>query len=69
MGARVEYRILYNRVKGELENALTQLPFDGLAITQPSLLVGDGRALGQAKCSAERAAIVGELLRVLDPAN
>lgn len=63
MGADARSRIFYNRVKGELEDALTQLPFEGLVIARPSLLVGDREVLGQPKRSGE---VIGEAIaRVL----
>lgn len=70
MGADAGSKIFYKRVKGELEDALTQLPFEGLVIARPSLLVGDRKVLGQPKRSGE---VVGEVMaRVLGfliPAN
>lgn len=57
MGADARSRIFYNRVKGELEDALTQLPFEGLVIARPSLLVGNREVLGQPKRSGE---VIGE---------
>ena len=47
MGADSNSRVFYSRVKGELENALAQMPFDALVIARPSLLVGDREAVGQ----------------------
>jgi uncharacterized protein YbjT (DUF2867 family) len=41
LGASATSRVFYNRVKGELEDALAALPFDGLGIVRPSLLLGD----------------------------
>ena len=43
---RTQNPVFYNRVKGELEEALAQLPFEGLVIVRPSLLMGDRAALG-----------------------
>lgn len=40
LGADAESRIFYNRVKGELERAVSALGFRALTIAQPSLLVG-----------------------------
>jgi uncharacterized protein YbjT (DUF2867 family) len=69
MGADAKSRIFYNRVKGEVEEALTRLPFDGLVIARPSLLAGDREALGQPARTAERvAAAAGRLLGPLVPA-
>lgn len=47
MGADSSSKVFYSRVKGDLENALAQLPFEGLVIARPSLLVGDREAVGQ----------------------
>jgi uncharacterized protein YbjT (DUF2867 family) len=70
MGADAKSRIFYNRVKGEMEEALAQLPFDGLVIARPSLLVGDREALGQRSRPAERVATaVSRFLGPLVPAN
>jgi uncharacterized protein YbjT (DUF2867 family) len=70
MGADAKSRIFYNRVKGEIEDALTQLTFEGLVIARPSLLVGDREALGQPVRTAERmATAVSKLLGPLIPAN
>ncbi|MFZ5567030.1 MAG: nucleoside-diphosphate sugar epimerase [Pseudomonadota bacterium] len=70
MGADARSRIFYNRVKGELEDALTQLPFEGLVIARPSLLIGDREVLGQPRRSGE---VIGEaaarVLGLLIPAN
>jgi uncharacterized protein YbjT (DUF2867 family) len=41
MGANAKSSVFYNRVKGELEEALAQLPFDGLVVARPSLLLGN----------------------------
>lgn len=40
MGANARSRFFYNRVKGELENELRQIPFQALHILRPSLLLG-----------------------------
>ena len=70
MGADAKSRVFYNRVKGDLEEALAQLPFDGLVIARPSLLVGDRAVLGQPVRAAERAAIAASrFLGPLVPAN
>lgn len=70
MGADAKSRIFYNRVKGELEEALAQLPFEGLVMARPSLLVGDREALGQPARPAERVATaVSKLLGALVPSN
>lgn len=70
MGADANSRIFYNRVKGELDDALTRLSFDGLIIARPSLLMGDRDALGQPERFAEKVATtVSKLLGSLIPAN
>ena len=70
MGADAKSRVFYNRVKGEIENALTRLPFDGLVIARPSLLTGDREALGQPGRLAEGVATaVSSFLGRLVPAN
>jgi len=70
MAANAKSIVFYNRVKGELEEALAQLPFVGLVIARPSLLIGDRATLGQPGRPLEK---VGEafskLLGPLIPAN
>ena len=41
LGADPRSRVFYNRVKGELEEALTALGLPALSIVRPSLLLGD----------------------------
>lgn len=41
IGADSDSRIFYNRVKGEIEDALLELPFRSTTIVRPSLLLGD----------------------------
>ena len=41
LGASAGSRVFYNRVKGELEDALRSLPFRSVTIVRPSLLLGD----------------------------
>jgi uncharacterized protein YbjT (DUF2867 family) len=43
LGADPQSRVFYNRVKGEVEEAVRKLPFDGLHIFRPSLLLGERR--------------------------
>lgn len=54
MGADVHSKVFYNRIKGELEEALIALNAEGLLIARPSLLVGDRKALGQASRPLEK---------------
>lgn len=70
MGADAASRVFYSRVKGELEQALAALPFTGLVIARPSMLVGDRAALGQPERRGEAWAFAaGRLLGGLVPAN
>lgn len=41
MGANIESKIFYNRVKGEIEVAISSVPFQGVNIFRPSLILGD----------------------------
>lgn len=70
MGADAGSRVFYNRVKGEVEQAVAQIGFESLVIARPSLLVGDRGPLGQPE---RRGEVVGEAiscwLRPLIPAN
>jgi uncharacterized protein YbjT (DUF2867 family) len=43
LGADVHSRIFYNRVKGEMEEAIAKIPFESVRIFRPSLLLGDRR--------------------------
>jgi len=45
--ANAKSGVFYNRVKGEMEEAVAQLGFESVVIAQPSLLVGDRAATGQ----------------------
>src|SRR5262249_26369634 len=47
MGASAKSGVFYSRVKGELEDALAALSFEGLVIARPSILAGDRESLGQ----------------------
>jgi len=70
MGADAKSRIFYSRVKGELEEALAQLPFEGLVIARPSMLIGDREALGQPARPLENvSAAVSRVLGPLIPVN
>ena len=41
LGAKVESKIFYNRVKGEIEVAISSVPFQGINIFRPSLILGE----------------------------
>ena len=70
IGADPKSRIFYSRVKGELEDALTALPFERLVIARPSMLAGDRESLGQPARSGEGIALaVSRLLGPLMPRN
>ncbi|MGH8490027.1 MAG: oxidoreductase [Gammaproteobacteria bacterium] len=45
LGADRQSRMFYNRVKGEVEDAVRKLPFDGVHIFRPSLLLGERREI------------------------
>ena len=47
LGADPAARVFYNRVKGEMQQAVVQLGYASVVIAQPSLLLGDRKALGQ----------------------
>jgi uncharacterized protein YbjT (DUF2867 family) len=53
LGADVRSSVFYNRVKGEMEQALAGLGFDRLVVARPSLLLGERGALGQPTRSVE----------------
>lgn len=70
MGANAKSGVFYNRVKGELEEALAQLPFEGLVIARPSLLAGNREELGQPARPLEKVGeTVSKILGPLIPAN
>ena len=70
MGADARSRVFYSRTKGELEEALSALPLEGLVIARPSLLLGDREALGQPRRRGEHiAARLDRWLRPLLPAR
>lgn len=70
MGADAKSSIFYNRVKGELEQALAGLGYEALVIARPSFLSGDRHALGQPVRPGEQLAMkVSTALRPLIPAN
>ena len=47
VGADPKSRLFYNRVKGEMQEAIKQIGYPSIVIAQPSLLAGDRAALGQ----------------------
>jgi uncharacterized protein YbjT (DUF2867 family) len=54
LGANARSTVFYNRVKGELEQAVKTLGFDSVLLARPSLLLGDRAALGQPERRGER---------------
>ncbi len=64
LGADAESRFYYNRVKGEMEEAVRQTPFRAIHIFRPSLLLGKRAAprLGE-RLGAAVLALVRPLLR------
>ena len=69
MGADRQSRVFYNRVKGELEEAVQGLGFAGLVVARPSLLLGDRGALGQpARPGEQIGAVLAGALRPFIPA-
>ena len=70
MGASPKSRLFYSRVKGELEDALAALAFEGLVIARPSMLAGDRAGLGQPRRPGEGYALaLSRLLGPLIPRN
>lgn len=70
MGADSGSKVFYSRVKGELEDALANMPFQGLVIARPSLLIGDREAVAQPARRGEQLGVAfGKALGFLLPAN
>ncbi|MBY0237264.1 MAG: NAD(P)H-binding protein [Burkholderiaceae bacterium] len=70
LGADPASGVFYNRVKGEMEQALMALNFPQLLIARPSLLVGDRARLGQpARAGEQWAERLSRPLRGLIPAR
>ena len=73
MGAQAHSAVFYNRVKGEMEQALVALGMPRLVIVQPALLLGERAALGQPRRPGEALAqrwlprVAGLLPRSLRP--
>ena len=45
MGANKHSKIFYNKVKGEIEEAIKKFPFETIGIFRPSLLMGDRKEM------------------------
>jgi uncharacterized protein YbjT (DUF2867 family) len=70
LGADLRSRVFYSRVKGELEDKLAAMPFAGLVIARPSLLVGSREDLGQpGRRGEDLGFVVARLFGFLIPAN
>jgi uncharacterized protein YbjT (DUF2867 family) len=70
MGANPRSHLFYNRVKGELEEALSALGYQRLVIARPSFLTGDRDSLGQPERGGEKLALkISTKLRPLIPRN
>lgn len=67
VGADAGSRVFYLRVKGELEDALAQLPLEALHVFRPGLLLGErqesrpGEAIGAVLAKATQGLLVGGL--------
>jgi uncharacterized protein YbjT (DUF2867 family) len=62
LGADVKSKVFYNRVKGEMQAAISDMGYISVVMAQPSLLLGNRTALGQPKRSGEEWA-----MRLLGP--
>ncbi|HEX8694653.1 MAG TPA: NAD(P)H-binding protein [Longimicrobium sp.] len=58
LGADPGSRVFYNRVKGEVERAVAALPFAGVLLARPSLLLGEHSGRRPAEALAQKAAPV-----------
>ena len=69
MGASEKSLIFYNRVKGEMEYAVSRLGFESVVFARPSMLIGDRESLGQPSRTGERLALIFMKFGTLIPAN
>jgi uncharacterized protein YbjT (DUF2867 family) len=71
MGADPRSRVFYSRVKGELEQALSQVGFDALALVRPGLIDGERteRRTGEALALAASRALRPVLPRAWRPSR
>jgi uncharacterized protein YbjT (DUF2867 family) len=70
MGANPQSRVFYNRIKDEMELALTNMGLKCLVIARPSLLDGDRTLLGQPERGGEGIGLwLTRRLRPLIPSN
>lgn len=70
MGASARSSVFYNRVKGEMEDAVAALGYASVVFARPSFLAGDRAALHQPERRGEHLALaLSQKLRVLIPPN
>ena len=70
MGADPRSMVFYNRVKGEMEQAVAAIGFETVVIARPSMLDGDRDSLQQSARPAERLGLaVMSALRPLIPSD
>ncbi|MBS7807874.1 NAD-dependent epimerase/dehydratase family protein [Variovorax sp. PCZ-1] len=70
MGASSASGVFYNRVKGEMEDAISKLGYPSVTIARPSFLAGDREALNQNARPGEKIALVAmNLFNPLIPSN
>lgn len=70
MGADPRSSIFYSRVKGEVEEAIAALGYEGVVFARPSMLAGDRETLGQPVRGGEQLALqISRWLRPLIPRN
>jgi len=70
MGANAKSGVFYNRVKGEMEEALAKVGFQVLVIARPSMLAGNRDALHQPSRLGEKLGLAAmSALSSLIPAN
>ena len=64
MGADAKSSVFYNRIKGQMEEAVSQAGFASVAIARPSMLAGNRAALAQAPRLGEQIGL--KAMRALD---
>ncbi|WP_296511042.1 nucleoside-diphosphate sugar epimerase [Rhodoferax sp.] len=70
MGADAQSRVFYNRVKGEMEAALSELGYTSISVARPSLLVGNRGPLDQPVRPGEHIGlVVSRLFKPLIPVD
>ncbi|MDZ7893058.1 MAG: epimerase [Rhodoferax sp.] len=70
MGANPESRVFYNRVKGEMEAALSKLGYSSISVARPSLLVGNRGPLDQPVRPGEHIGLMASrIFKPLIPVN